>query len=97
MREDAILVQLGRGGHLRDDDLMAALDKGRPAMAALDVFADEPLAPDHPFWRHEKIMVTPHVAGDADAQAVAAWIAEGIARFERGEAPRGLVERARGY
>ena len=97
MREDAVLVQLGRGGHLVEEDLLAALDQGRPALAALDVFASEPLAPDHPFWRHEKVMMTPHVASDADPWVVARWIAEGIISFERGERPRGLVDRRRGY
>jgi glyoxylate/hydroxypyruvate reductase A len=97
MRDDAILVQLGRGGHLLEEDLIPALDKGRPALAALDVFASEPLPADHPFWQHEKIMMTPHVASDADPRSVAARIAEGIERFEAGENPAGLVDRNRGY
>ncbi|MEM9046604.1 MAG: NAD(P)-dependent oxidoreductase [Pseudomonadota bacterium] len=97
MREDAILIQLGRGGHLVEDDLLAALEAGRPALAALDVFAHEPLAPGHPFWSHPKVMVTPHVAGDADFGVTARFIAEGIAAHERGEHPKGLVSRQRGY
>lgn len=97
MRDDSILIQLGRGGHLVEDDLLSALDRGRPARAALDVFAHEPLAPGHPFWAHDRVMVTPHVAGDADFGVTARFIAEGIAAHERGEAPQGLVSRARGY
>ena len=97
MRDDAILVQLGRGGHLLEEDLIPALEKGRPALAALDVFASEPLPADHPFWQHEKIMMTPHVASDADPRSVAARIAAGIERFEAGEWPEGLVDRNRGY
>lgn len=97
MRDDAILIQLGRGGHLVEDDLLAALDAGRPAMAALDVTATEPLPAGHPFWSHEKVMLTPHVASESDPVAAARVIAEGILRFERGEAPAGLVDRKKGY
>lgn len=97
MRDDAILVQLGRGGHLVEDDLLAALDRGRPAMAALDVMATEPLPPGHRFWHHPRIMLTPHVGSESDAVTAARIIAENILAFERGERPAGLVDRARGY
>ena len=97
MREDAILIQLGRGGHLGEDDLIAALDKGRPALAALDVMAVEPLPQDHPFWGHPKIMLTPHVASESDPDRIADWVAANIQRVERGEAPEGLVDRSKGY
>jgi len=97
MRADAILVQLGRGGHLVEADLLAALAAGRPAHAALDVFETEPLPADHPFWAHPQITVTPHVAGEASSPTLVRHIAEGILAFERGEAPSGLVDRARGY
>ncbi|SLN21608.1 Glyoxylate/hydroxypyruvate reductase A [Roseovarius albus] len=97
MRDDAIVINLGRGGHLIEDDLLDALEKGRPAAAALDTFATEPLPTDHPFWKHDKVFVTPHVAGDADADDVAVFIAEGIRQFEAGKNPAGLVDRATGY
>jgi glyoxylate/hydroxypyruvate reductase A len=97
MRGDAILVQLGRGGHLVEADLLAALEAGQLAHAALDVFETEPLPRDHPFWAHPKVTVTPHVAGEASSPALVRYVAEGILAFERGEAPRGLVDRARGY
>lgn len=97
MRDDAILIHLGRGAHLVEDDLISALDRGRPAMAALDVFIDEPLPTGHPFWKHEKIMLTPHVAGYADYSAIAQYIADGIYQFEQGYSPAGAVERSRGY
>lgn len=97
MRDDAMLVQLGRGGHLVEADLLAALDRGRPAMAALDVMAAEPLPPGHPFWHHPRIMLTPHVASESDAATAARIIAEGIRAFERGDRPAGLVDRNRGY
>ena len=97
MRDDAILIQLGRGEHLVEPDLIAALDEGRPAMAALDVMVTEPLPRNHPFWSHPKIMVTPHVACESDPGRIADWIAEGIRQFERGETPDGMVDRTRGY
>lgn len=97
MRSDAILIHLGRGAHLVEEDLITALDEGRPAMAALDVFAAEPLPVSHPFWQHRKILLTPHVAGDADFRKAAQFIAAGIAQFENGRAPDGFVDRKRGY
>ncbi len=97
MREDAILIHLGRGGHLVEEDLIAALEAGRPAHAALDVFATEPLPGDHVFWSHDRIAVTPHVAGDPRPAIAVAFAGEGIAAFERGERPRGYVDRDRGY
>jgi glyoxylate/hydroxypyruvate reductase A len=97
MRDDAILIQLGRGGHMIEGDLLAALEKGRPAMAALDVTATEPLPAGHPFWSHGKVMLTPHIAAESDPTSAARVIAEGIMRFERGEVPAGLVDRQKGY
>jgi len=97
MRDDAMLIQLGRGGHLVEADLLAALDRGRPAMAALDVMAAEPLPAGHPFWHHPHVMLTPHVASESDAATAARIIAESILAFERGERPAGLVDRDRGY
>ena len=97
MRDDAILINLGRGEHLIEQDLIKALDQGRPGMAALDVFMDEPLPTDHPFWEHRNIMLTPHVAGDAHRRTVAKFVATGIRQFEKGHSPQGLVDRGRGY
>jgi glyoxylate/hydroxypyruvate reductase A len=97
MREGSIVINLGRGAHLDEADLLAALDRGRPAMAALDAFSEEPLPEGHPFWSHERVIVTPHVAGNADPAAVTAFVAEGIRAFEAGRAPEGLVDRGVGY
>jgi len=97
MPENALLLQLGRGGHLVEEDLLDGLAEGRPAMAALDVFATEPLPPDHPFWTHDRVMITPHVASDAAEEVMANWVAEGIRAFESGQKPKGFVDRARGY
>jgi glyoxylate/hydroxypyruvate reductase len=97
MRDDAILVQIGRGPHLDDAALLAALDAGRPAFAAIDVTAPEPTSPDHPFWSHPKVLLTPHVASIASPQTVAASILRAIEQFERGAVPPGAVDIARGY
>ena len=97
MRTDAILINLGRGAHLVEKDLIKALNQGRPAIAALDVFTDEPLPAEHPFWEHDNIMLTPHVAGDADFRAIAQFIADGNRQYEEGNPPAGIVCRDRGY
>ena len=97
MRDDAILIQLARGAHVVEADLIAALDAGRPALAALDVMVTEPLPPDSPLWSHPKIMVTPHVASAASAAGVVRSVADGIAAFQRGDTPEGIVDRTRGY
>ncbi|MEM8920190.1 MAG: NAD(P)-dependent oxidoreductase, partial [Pseudomonadota bacterium] len=60
MREDALLINVGRGALVVESDLIAALDAGRPAFAALDVVAQEPAAPDNPLWAHPKINLTAH-------------------------------------
>jgi glyoxylate/hydroxypyruvate reductase A len=67
----AQLVNVGRGAHLVEADLLAALDDGHIASAVLDAFVQEPLPPDHPFWRHPRITVTPHVATRTRPEAIA--------------------------
>src|SRR5436190_16370399 len=80
---DAI-VNAGRGGHLVEDDLIPALDSGQLWAAVLDVFRTEPLPPDHPFWNHPRIVVTPHVAAETHPPTAAPIIREAIRRFEAG-------------
>jgi glyoxylate/hydroxypyruvate reductase A len=91
------LVHVGRGSHLRYDDLAAALDASHLCGAFIDVFEEEPLRSDHPAWAHEKIFVTPHVGAMASRRARAVFFAKQIAKFERGETPDGLYEPVRGY
>lgn len=93
----AALVNLARGAHVVDADLIAALDAGHLAHAVLDVFHREPLAPDHPFWRHPGVTVLPHVAALTDRRSAAAVVADNLARLARGEPVRHRVERALGY
>jgi len=93
----ALFVNGGRGAQVIDGDLMAALDSGALGEAALDVFRQEPLPSDHPYWRHPKVRMSPHVAAPTHARTAVAVMAETVRRFERGEPVGPLVDRARGY
>ncbi len=93
----ACIVNIARGAHVVEADLLAALDSGHIGGAMLDVFAQEPLPTEHPFWRHPRVVVTPHIAGQAMAELMVNQVVKNIQRIERGEAPHGLVELARGY
>ena len=91
------LVNAGRGRHLVEADLLAALDTGQLSAAVLDVFRAEPLPPSHPFWRHPRIVVTPHVAADTNPPTAAPIIAGAIRDFEAGRPLANLVDPRRGY
>jgi glyoxylate/hydroxypyruvate reductase A len=93
----ACVVNVARGGHVNEADMLAALDNGHITGASLDVFGQEPLPPDHPFWGHERVIVTPHVAAVTHARTSVVHIAEQIRRFEAGLPLENLVDRKRGY
>jgi glyoxylate/hydroxypyruvate reductase A len=93
----ACVINVARGAHVVEADLLVALDSGHLAHAYLDVFEREPLPPDHPYWTHPKITLTPHVAALTEPRTAIPEIAANIARVRRGETPRGLVDRASGY
>jgi glyoxylate/hydroxypyruvate reductase A len=93
----AAVINAARGGHLVEADLIAALESGKLSAATLDVFADEPLPPPHPFWRHPRITVTPHVAAVTRPECAAREIAANIRRCRAGGPMRGTVDRRRGY
>lgn len=93
----AFLINIARGAHLVEADLLTALDSGQLAGAMLDVFEREPLPPDHPFWGHPRVVMTPHVAGQAIAELMVEQVVDTIRRIERGELPLGLVDSARRY
>jgi len=93
----AYLINAGRGRLQVEDDILAALDDGTLAGAALDVFATEPLAPNSPFWNHPNVTVTPHTAAASVPNALVENVLRQIARFERGEAMENVVDRAAGY
>ncbi|TKC79092.1 glyoxylate/hydroxypyruvate reductase A [Trinickia terrae] len=93
----ASLVNVGRGGHLRQDDLLAALDDGQLAAAVLDVADPEPLAADHPLWRHPRVMLTPHVASMTQPESAVEVVLDNLRRHREGLPLVGLVDRSRGY
>jgi Phosphoglycerate dehydrogenase and related dehydrogenases len=93
----AYLINAGRGAHVVDDDLLHALDSDWLAGATLDVFNEEPLPPDHPFWTHPKVTVTPHNAADSIPAHVAPQIVDNIRRLQNGQPILRLVDYARGY
>jgi glyoxylate/hydroxypyruvate reductase A len=93
----ASVINVARGRHVVDADLLAALASGQVGQATLDVFRDEPLPAAHPFWDHPGIAITPHVAGVTLPAEAVAQIASKIARLERGLPVSGVVDRERGY
>ncbi len=95
--EGAVILNPGRGPLIDDAALLAALDSGRIGHATLDTFRVEPLPPDHPYWAHPKVTVTPHIASETRAESAARVIAENIRRGEAGEPFLHLVDRAAGY
>ncbi|KWF00276.1 2-hydroxyacid dehydrogenase [Burkholderia pseudomultivorans] len=93
----AYLVNVARGAHLVDADLLDALANGRIAAATLDVFHREPLPADHPFWAAPRITITPHSSAETLRAEAVEQIAGKIRAFERGEPVGGIVDYARGY
>jgi glyoxylate/hydroxypyruvate reductase len=93
----AALINLGRGGHLREADLLQALGAGHLSHAVLDVFRQEPLPADHPFWSHPQVTVLPHVAATTDPESAAPLALQNVAAFRAGRPLTGLVSRSRGY
>lgn len=93
----AFLINVARGEHLVEADLLQALDERRLSGAMLDVFATEPLPPEHPFWQREQLSITPHIAAPSGARDSAEQVARSVAQFEAGDRPSGWVDRERGY
>lgn len=93
----AYVISAGRGGHVVETDLLAALDCGHIAGATLDVFETEPLPVEHPFWDHPKVTVTPHIASITNPDTASFQIAENIRRLQQGEALVGVVDPQRSY
>ena len=91
------LINVARGAHLVDDDLLALLDSGHLAGATLDVFRTEPLPPTHPFWRHPRIRLTPHTSARTLLDESVAQIAHNIGLLECGQTPPGVVRTSQGY
>ena len=97
MPRGAAVVNVGRGGHLVEEDLLAALDTGQIDGATLDVFQQEPLPEDHPFWTHPRVFMTPHIASMTVPQTAVRAVVANIQRLEAGEALQHVVDLKRGY
>lgn len=95
--QGAFLINGGRGGHQVQEDILAALESGRLAGAALDVFEPEPLPAEHPFWGHPKVFMTPHAASITIPDSAAPQVVENIRRARAGEPLLNLVDFAAGY
>src|SRR5205807_878670 len=88
----AFVINLARGPLIDDQDLLAALDSDHLSGAVLDVFHTEPLPADHPYWRHPKVQITPHIAAISDVRSVVHVIADNIQGFRAGKPVRNLVD-----
>jgi glyoxylate/hydroxypyruvate reductase A len=97
LADGAHVVNLARGAHLVEDDLVALLGAGKLGGATLDVFCEEPLPSGHPFWSHPRITVTPHVSGVTMLDESVEQVAHKIRSLERGEPVSGVVDWTRGY
>ncbi len=97
MPKGASVINLGRGPHVVDADLIAALDSGQLAAATLDVFRQEPLPKEHPFWQHPRITVIPHASRGQFPAEITPLICGHLRRLQRGEAMTDRVDVAAGY
>ncbi len=97
LNDGAFVLNLARGPHLIESDLLAALEEGKVRAAALDVFNQEPLEAGHPFWAHPRVAITPHNAAVTLPDVAMDYIANAIRLRENGEMPPGRVDIQRGY
>lgn len=93
----ASLINVARGEHCVDNDLIAALDSGQISSALLDVFQQEPLPESHPFWSHPGVQITPHIAAPTAGDVAAMQVATGVSDAVAGRTPNGLVNPTTGY
>ena len=93
----AYVINVARGAHLVEADLLAALASGQLAAATLDALTQEPLPPEHPFWADPRILITPHIATRTDPAVIARQTADNLARIDAGRAAEVAVDLQRGY
>jgi len=93
----AYVINGARGGHMVAEDMLAALDSGHIAGAALDVFEPEPLPAESPFWSHAKVFLTPHAASITIPSSVAPQVVENILNMRAGRPLINLVDFSLGY
>ena len=94
---DAAIINAGRGSLIDQDALLAQLDLGHLRFVLLDVFAQEPLPGKHPFWKHPRVLITPHIAADTVPAEAVEQIAANLRALANGRHTTGLVDRLRGY
>ncbi|WP_372986664.1 2-hydroxyacid dehydrogenase [Marinobacter sp.] len=97
LQPSAVLINVGRGEHLVEDDLLKALDEGKLLRASLDVFRKEPLPEGHPFWQRSEITITPHISARTLRDATLEQITGKIRDHARGRPITGIVDTSRGY
>jgi glyoxylate/hydroxypyruvate reductase A len=97
LRSGGYVINVARGAHLVEEDLLTLLDSGHLSGATLDVFRTEPLPAEHSFWKHPKITITPHTSARTLRSESIAQIAGKIAALQRGEPVAGMVDPRRGY
>lgn len=95
--QGAYVINVARGEHLVEEDLLEMIEKGHLSGASLDVFREEPLPQDHPFWRNGKIKITPHIASVTSASRVAPQIIENYFKMKAGKPLRNVVDRDKEY
>ena len=91
------LINVARGAHLVDQDVLDALNSGQLAGAMLDAFTQEPLPADHPYWGNPAVMITPHISGITLREQALEQIGSRIAQLHQGQAASGLVDQSQGY
>ena len=97
LQSGGYVINVARGAHLVDDDLLALLASGHLSGAMLDVFRNEPLPAEHPFWHNPNITITPHTSARTLRDESIAQIAGKIRALEAGQAIVGIVDPVRGY
>ncbi|MGM0562186.1 MAG: 2-hydroxyacid dehydrogenase [Pseudomonadota bacterium] len=97
MPRGGMIINAARGEHLVDQDLLDALASGQIDSATLDVFHEEPLPANHPFWNHRRIILTPHMASITVPRTAVASLVDNVKRFEAGQPMKNLVDLDRGY
>ncbi|PXF40273.1 Glyoxylate/hydroxypyruvate reductase A [Gracilariopsis chorda] len=97
LRPGAIFINMGRGDSVVDGAVLDALRNGRLRAAVLDVFQEEPLPPNSPFWSEDKVVITPHVSGRPFVRSSVKSVVDNIRRLERGEQPFPTLDRQIGY
>lgn len=97
MPDNGYIINIGRGEHLDEQALLTSLNQGQLAGAVLDVFRQEPLPIDHPFWAHPAIRITPHIAGPTNLNLAMRQIANKIIAYQNGTPLSGVVDKHIGY